>query len=182
MRQARRHDDILAAARSVVAAHGYEATTMEAIAVAAGVGKPTLYRWWPNRAALVHEALVVEVLPSTVTDLRGFVAGVLAFFDRALVREAWLGAMAELSHDPASLAVARAAFLDPAAEQLRAIVGDDADVVVDLVLGAGIAGLLRPGRRPPRATRVDRIVEAITRSSCSDLRNPPVDAHPIAGR
>jgi len=167
VRQARRHDDILAAARSVVAAHGYEATTMEAIAVAAGVGKPTLYRWWPNRAALVHEALVVEVRSTTVTDLRGFVDGVLAFFDRPLVRTAWLGAMAELAHDPTTLAIARSAFLDPAAEQLHAIVGDDADLVVDLVIGAGVAGLLRPGRRPPRATRVDRLVEAISpRCAC----------------
>lgn len=161
MKQARRHDDILAAARSVLAAGGYEAATMEAIAVAAGVGKPTLYRWWPNRAALVHEALVVEVLTDAVVDLRGFVDGVVAFFDRPLVRSAWLGAMAELAHDPASLATARAAFLDPAADQLRAIVGDDAGVVVDLVLGAGIAGLLRPERRPPRATRVDAIVAAL---------------------
>lgn len=164
MKRARRHDDILAAARAVVGAQGYEAATMEAIAVAAGVGKPTLYRWWPNRAALVHEALVVEVGSTTVTDLRGFVDGVLAFFDRPLVRAAWLGAMAELAHDPTTLAVARAAFLDPATEQLHAIVGDDAGFVVDLVIGAGIAGLLRPGRRPPRRTRVDRLVEAISRS------------------
>jgi AcrR family transcriptional regulator len=163
VRRARRHDDILAAARAVVDEHGYEAATMEAIAVAAGVGKPTLYRWWPNRAALVHEALVAQVLPTEVTDLRGFVTGVLAFFERPLVRKAWLGAMAELAHDPMALAVARSAFLDPAADQLRAIVGDDSGVVVDLVLGAGIAGLLLPGRRPARAARVDAIVAALGR-------------------
>jgi AcrR family transcriptional regulator len=27
--------------------------TMEAIAKRAGVGKPTLYKWWPSKAALV---------------------------------------------------------------------------------------------------------------------------------
>ena len=85
----------------------------------------------------------------------------LAFFDRPLVRAAWLGAMAELAHDPTTLAAARSAFLDPAAEQLRAVVGDDADLVVDLVLGAGIAGLLRTGRRPPRRARVEALLAAL---------------------
>lgn len=35
--------------------------TMEAVARRAGVGKPTLYKWWPSKAALVfamfHERL-----------------------------------------------------------------------------------------------------------------------------
>lgn len=44
--------------------------TMEAVAKRAGVGKPTLYKWWPSKAALVfamfHERLVVaaETAPS----------------------------------------------------------------------------------------------------------------------
>jgi AcrR family transcriptional regulator len=38
--------------------------TMEAIAKRAGVGKPTLYKWWPSKAALIfamfHERLVAK--------------------------------------------------------------------------------------------------------------------------
>jgi AcrR family transcriptional regulator len=45
--------------------------TMEAIAKRAGVGKPTLYKWWPSKAALVfamfHERLAGE---PTVTKAR----------------------------------------------------------------------------------------------------------------
>ena len=42
--------------------------TMEAIAKRAGVGKPTLYKWWDSKAALVltmfHERLAGEIKPS----------------------------------------------------------------------------------------------------------------------
>src|SRR4051794_35779128 len=36
---------------------GYEGTTIEAIAAAAGVGKQTIYRWWPSKGAVIMEAL-----------------------------------------------------------------------------------------------------------------------------
>jgi AcrR family transcriptional regulator len=35
---------------------GFEGLTMEAVAAEANVGKATLYRWWPNKAALVVDA------------------------------------------------------------------------------------------------------------------------------
>jgi len=37
---------------------GYPAATIEAIAARSGVAKTTIYRWWPNRAALVVELLL----------------------------------------------------------------------------------------------------------------------------
>jgi AcrR family transcriptional regulator len=49
---------ILLAARTLLAEGGPGAVTMEAIAEHAGVGKPTIYRWWPNRHAVVMEALM----------------------------------------------------------------------------------------------------------------------------
>jgi AcrR family transcriptional regulator len=36
---------------------GYKNVTMEGIAKEAGVGKPTLYRWWPSVSFIVMEAL-----------------------------------------------------------------------------------------------------------------------------
>ncbi len=178
---ARQHDHILDAARQLVAEVGYAATTMEAIAARAAVGKPTLYRWWPNRAALVHEAVLdhAEATPvpdtgSLAGDLRGFVEGAVAFFDRPLVREAWLGAVTELRDDRDALAAADAAFLRPAAEELRRRLAAAVDrgecradaeptVVLDVLLGACMAALLVPGRRPPRARRVDALVELLLR-------------------
>jgi AcrR family transcriptional regulator len=35
---------------------GYAHVTAELIATAAGAGKQTLYRWWPNKAAIILEA------------------------------------------------------------------------------------------------------------------------------
>lgn len=57
--------------------------TMEGIARQAGVGKQTLYRWWPSIADVALEALIEEAgehcpLPETGSiqnDLRAFLAG-----------------------------------------------------------------------------------------------------------
>ncbi len=68
----RRREDILAAAVALVAARGYPAVTMEAVAAAAGAGKQTLYRWWPGRPALFVDAYTglvpAEALLSPAAD------------------------------------------------------------------------------------------------------------------
>ncbi|MFF9648842.1 TetR/AcrR family transcriptional regulator [Streptomyces sp. NPDC014622] len=46
------------AALALVGEVGYRATTIEAIAARAGVGKQTIYRWWPSKAAVLLEAFV----------------------------------------------------------------------------------------------------------------------------
>ena len=48
---------ILAAALELSRDPGFEATSVEAIARRAGVGKQTIYRWWPSKGAVVLEAL-----------------------------------------------------------------------------------------------------------------------------
>jgi len=54
---------ILRAARELMAEAGPGAVTMEAVAQRAGVGKPTVYRWWPNRHAVAMAALMDEPAP-----------------------------------------------------------------------------------------------------------------------
>jgi AcrR family transcriptional regulator len=49
---------ILEAARDLMTAEGYERMTIEAIAARAGVGKQTVYRRWPSKAAIVAEAVM----------------------------------------------------------------------------------------------------------------------------
>lgn len=44
---------ILDAAEAILTERGLNGFTIEAVARAARAGKPTIYRWWPNRAALV---------------------------------------------------------------------------------------------------------------------------------
>ncbi|MFD4596582.1 TetR/AcrR family transcriptional regulator [Streptomyces sp. NPDC058464] len=60
---------ILDAARGVLSEHGYPALTIEAVAAAAGVGKSTIYRWWPNKEALVADALAEVFRADDIPDL-----------------------------------------------------------------------------------------------------------------
>ena len=49
------HQAIIDAATEVLAKEGPTRFTIEAVAKLAGCGKPTIYRWWPSRPALLLE-------------------------------------------------------------------------------------------------------------------------------
>ncbi|MGW7543517.1 TetR/AcrR family transcriptional regulator [Streptomyces sp. NPDC054770] len=65
----RSHSKILGAAREVLSAQGYPSLTIEAVAAAAGVGKSTIYRWWPSKEALVADALAEVFRAEEIPDL-----------------------------------------------------------------------------------------------------------------
>src|ERR671924_2341262 len=54
---------ILRAARELLKEGGPAAVTMEGVAARAGVGKPTVYRWWPDRSAVAMAALMESDAP-----------------------------------------------------------------------------------------------------------------------
>lgn len=56
------HAAVLAAAFDLLVERGYAAMAVEAVAAQAGVGKATIYRWWPNRAELAVEAFFSATL------------------------------------------------------------------------------------------------------------------------
>ncbi|MHA5051528.1 TetR/AcrR family transcriptional regulator [Streptomyces sp. SD15] len=49
---------IFDAALALVGEVGYPKTTIEGIAARAGVGKQTIYRWWPSKAAVLLDAFL----------------------------------------------------------------------------------------------------------------------------
>ncbi|MFD5116914.1 TetR/AcrR family transcriptional regulator [Streptomyces sp. NPDC058391] len=49
---------IYEAALALVGETGYAKTTIEGIAARAGVGKQTIYRWWPSKGAVLLEAFL----------------------------------------------------------------------------------------------------------------------------
>ena len=51
---------VLAAAKALFDQRGLRGVTMEAIAAKAGAGKVTLYRWWPNPAVIVMDAMLAD--------------------------------------------------------------------------------------------------------------------------
>jgi AcrR family transcriptional regulator len=121
---------ILQSALALARRHGVAAVTMERIAAEAGVGKQTIYRWWPSRGAVLLEGLgdaaEVEVaLPdegSLRGDLRAFVR---ATFRAALIRgngPLLCGLMAEAQLDPALHAPFRR-FIDRRRDALAALIG-----------------------------------------------------------
>jgi AcrR family transcriptional regulator len=49
---------VLSAADALLAEDGFARMSVDGIATRAGVSKATIYRWWPNKAAIVMEALL----------------------------------------------------------------------------------------------------------------------------
>jgi transcriptional regulator with XRE-family HTH domain len=50
--------DILTASYDLLIENGFGAVTVEKIAERAGVSKATIYKWWPNKAAVVIDAFL----------------------------------------------------------------------------------------------------------------------------
>lgn len=67
-RSARAHAAILTATTDLLAEAGYGALTIEGVAARARVGKATVYRWWPSKAALVIEVVSLALPVPTQTD------------------------------------------------------------------------------------------------------------------
>jgi AcrR family transcriptional regulator len=59
------HEAVLAAALEEVSAVGFRALGIDAIANRAGVAKTTIYRRWPNKAAVVMDAFLAHLGPDT---------------------------------------------------------------------------------------------------------------------
>jgi AcrR family transcriptional regulator len=59
-----RRKAILTAAGELMMEGGLSAATMEAIAARAGVGKATIYKWWPSRGAVALEGFMVSAADS----------------------------------------------------------------------------------------------------------------------
>jgi AcrR family transcriptional regulator len=51
---------IVTATRELLLERGFDGLTIEAVAARAGVGKQTIYRWWPSRPQLVADVLLED--------------------------------------------------------------------------------------------------------------------------
>jgi AcrR family transcriptional regulator len=83
-RSERSYRAIIDAAKELLDEQGFAATSIDQIARRAGVGKQTIYRWWPNKAAVVLEAHAEQAaeriaVPDT-GSLRGDLRAIAASF------------------------------------------------------------------------------------------------------
>ena len=98
---------VLQATRDLLEEVGYLQLTIGAIAERAGTNKPALYRRWPTKAHVVHEAVFPsegdEVMP-TGDDLRGDIRALVTvgveLLSRPAARAALPGLLAEMTGDP----------------------------------------------------------------------------------
>lgn len=72
---------ILRAANELLHENGLDQFSIEAVASRAGVGKQTIYRWWPTRAILVADALLDrdDLAPTSPADTGDVVADISAW-------------------------------------------------------------------------------------------------------
>lgn len=80
-------DAVLTAARGLMVEAGLEAVTHQRVAQRAGVGRRTMYRHWPSRSELLHDALSGTSFPThePTGDLRADVRAHLEQLRDALV-------------------------------------------------------------------------------------------------
>jgi AcrR family transcriptional regulator len=120
---------ILGAARELLAEQGYGAVTIEAVARRAGVGRPTVYRRWANRAELVFDALFEAIETGPIPDDGDPVAQILTLarvFSRDLsspaAAQALVAVMAEVGADGDIASRVRDGVIRPRAAEVAAVV------------------------------------------------------------
>ena len=127
---------ILAAAREHLAANGYDAMSVVAIAAAAGTTRQAVYRRWPSKADLATAAIAslpeATARPPTDDPFADLVAE-LAAFRRGVTRPngvSMVGSMLQEATDPELRKLYRKRLVEPRRARLRAIleraVGDRA--------------------------------------------------------
>lgn len=173
---------ILQATMEMLSQEGYHTMTIEAIAARAGVGKKTIYRWWPSKAAVVLEALTTYTEAHVPFSDTGSLEGDLqVYFEHSFpdlqekLGTALHGLAAEAQLNPEFAHEFQRMFIVPRRETLIALLqrgvqrGEIApdtnlDVLVDLIYGAKwYRPLLHPAPLDEAFTR--EIVELIMRLS-----------------
>jgi AcrR family transcriptional regulator len=176
-RSERSHEAIITATQQLLVERSYPELTIEAIAARAGVGKQTIYRWWPSKAALVLEAYLAgsEAVPlppegeTAREDVAALLGWLIAVLAQPIGGHVVAGLVADLQHD-ADLAKgfhrdvvpARRQAMLAALERARArgeIRADaDLELAVDALHGAVFYRLLLSGE-PLDDDFADRLAE-----------------------
>lgn len=113
------HASILAAATELLEESGYAGFTIEAVARRAGASKPTIYRWWKGKAALIMElyeqeretALTIPDRGSLERELTLRMRNLWRLWQRTPLGHALRSIIAEAQADPVALSQLREDFL-----------------------------------------------------------------------
>ncbi|WP_239338950.1 TetR/AcrR family transcriptional regulator [Frankia sp. CiP3] len=163
--------------------------TMEGIAVAAGVGRQTIYRWWPSKGAIVLETLAERARtdvpqPDTGTllgDLETFLSATFARGADPTAAALLRHIMAEAQQDPA-VADTLHRFTSARRDVLRAILaqgrdrgelptGADVDLGVDIAYGVYWYALLL-GHVPLTSEAAHALARAVLAALTAPVSSP----------
>jgi AcrR family transcriptional regulator len=175
-------DAILDATFRLLSGPGAEGLTIDAIAAAAGVGRQTIYRWWPSKGAVVADALARHarvVVPERHTgsftgDLVAFLTDSFAGLENQGYADRLRQVVAEAQHDEhvaqvlADFTVVRRAALRALLARGR-IAGElaadtDLDMLVDMAYGVLYYRLLI-GHAPLDEKAARSLAAELTRSA-----------------
>jgi len=145
-------DAILRATADLMREQGYGSLSIEGIAARAGVGKQTIYRWWPSRGAVAVDAFLSEfVPPARWVDTGDFRADLAAQIRRVVATLAspafgphWAALTCAALHDAAVHDALRERALAPSRAAHRTLItraqaaGDvradiDIDIAIDII-------------------------------------------------
>ncbi|MET9831976.1 TetR/AcrR family transcriptional regulator [Streptomyces sp. NPDC006385] len=171
------HNAIIEATLTLVGEVGYQRLTLDAVARRAGVGKATIYRWWPNKCALVAESLKSGIPQREIMET-GDLATDLRTEGRLALAMAWAphlqaitpALIADMLEDPAEaghclefLQPCRATLLqlmENARDSGRLPPEADTALMADIYAGTvAYRALLR--REPLTETTIDQIVDLL---------------------
>lgn len=127
---------ILDAAAELLAEVGIAGFSIEAVARRARAGKPTIYRWWPNRTALMLDVYKRFKTARAFPDTGNLRDDLIGFLDRQLIGF-WRGSLCGLVY---RAVIAEAQTDDGAAAALLAYQAERKSVAVTLIERAKARG------------------------------------------
>jgi AcrR family transcriptional regulator len=179
--------NILSAARELLARQGYDAMTFEAISQMTGITRPTIYRRWPTRAHLANEIAngggtgLPDVIgeQSLRTQVRLLIQEVLDQYDRPETGAANIGLIIAYQKDKTLRAELHSELEEATRAELRAIVREgqaigkirpdaNADVLFDAVVGSILFRVMFSSK-----AMCEDYPEALTDLLCAGLAIPP---------
>jgi AcrR family transcriptional regulator len=165
---------IVTATRELLLERGFDGLTIEAVAARAGVGKQTIYRWWPTRPALVADVMLEDAdkLLASVNHTGDLAADLVSWVGKlvtslttargsAMLRTLTVACM---EHEDTAVKL-RAGFSAPLHESVRArLIADGigeaaAESAADAIVGGVVYPILSGAqsysrRRAERTTRL----------------------------
>ena len=131
------HRAVINTTKALLASLPYTAISVDRIVAESGISKRTISRWWPNKAAIVLEAVSSDDInePDTGSlerDLETLLGGIIERIHHDPAAQAIRGLLADAQHDPAF------------AEAFRAYIGQRRQVCLHILERARDRGEIAP--------------------------------------